>query len=81
MLQIFKWPLSRGGLQLSDFYTYLIWDRTNGSVVQAQFELSPIFQKKCYKIKLHALIRLGVNPTSFAIGVHNGVLCGFRQSH
>jgi hypothetical protein len=33
------------------------------------------------RIKLHALIRLGVSPPSFDTGARNGVLCGSWQSH
>jgi hypothetical protein len=33
------------------------------------------------RIKLNALIRLGVNPLSFDTGARNGVLCGSRESH
>jgi hypothetical protein len=33
------------------------------------------------RIKLHALIRLGVSAPSFDTGAQNGVLCGSCESH
>jgi hypothetical protein len=57
---------------------HMQWPRTSqlhGSVSQREQLFFLV------RIKLHALIRLGVSPPSFDTGARNGVLCGSQPSH
>jgi uncharacterized membrane protein YhfC len=64
--------------------------RTTGNSLRMQWPLTSqlhgsVSQREqlffLLRIKLHALIRLGVSPPSFDTGARNGVLCGSQQSH